>query len=214
MQPWLKRIDHLICEVPDIVSTFEVLTRRWGFPEAWPIGRFWPEGRTCGVALGGANLELMQPDSGAPTTPRLSAIAFEPVDLSASSNAFVRSGIAADVREKWEADPALLQLRGLPAGAGPQLICTNLVPSSPSAPFFVCAYAPLLKARLSPARLGGPPAARLSSVLLRGPDASQWRQAIGVLAEGPELRIEESDDLDIELKMSSGPLDLYRLLSG
>lgn len=144
----LARLDHLIYDVPDIEAAHRELVG--SYPEAWPIGRFWPSGRTSGVALGGINLELMQPDDGAPQAPAGMTLAFEPVSLDAAASALSAAGLSAKVFDKFESDPNLLKLRGF-SGAQTELICRNLVPEGELPfDFFICDYSPFLKEWLSP----------------------------------------------------------------
>lgn len=151
-RPWLRRIDHLICEVADIEEAMRLFTKDLGFPVAWPIGRFWPQGMTSGVALGGINLEFIQPDHGAPSEARITTVVFEPVSLENAIARFQELGFPMELREKWEANPDLLRLRGFDEREcqQPQLICRNLIPTSATPlDFFLCDYSPPMKARLS-----------------------------------------------------------------
>src|SRR5690349_7194669 len=103
----LARLDHVIYSVPDIEAAHGKLTER--FPEAWPIGRFWPNGITCGVALGGLNLELIQMDEDAPTEPIGLTLVFEPTSIDEAVAALERCDVrSGDVFEKFEIDSSLL----------------------------------------------------------------------------------------------------------
>ena len=150
------RLDHLIATVPDIRTSHARLLAR-GFEEAWAIGPFWPDALTSGVALGGTNLELVQPDSGTDRV-RIETLVLAPDSFSAGRTALRRHGLAFEDREKVESDPARLALRGFPSdkAATPQTICTNLYPADPDYPFFLCLYAPFLKSRLAPSNFAQP----------------------------------------------------------
>ena len=140
-------LDHLIATVPDLRSTHRRLLDA-GFDEAWPPGPFWPSALTSGIALGGANLELVQPDQGVAES-RIDTLVLAPLTLE-EGRAFWPE---AEEREKIEPKPELLALRGFPAEmtATAQNICTNLYPADPPYPFFLCLYAPFLRERLAPA---------------------------------------------------------------
>ena len=161
------RLDHLIATVPDIRASHARLLGM-GFDEAWPIGPFWPSALTSGVALGGVNLELVQPDSGA-TDVRIDTLVLAPASLEEGRASF--ASLQYEEREKVESDPSLLTLRGFPPAmaATPQTICTNLYPKDPPYPFFLCRYAPFLRGRLTPARFPRP-YGLLTSLSLVAPD--------------------------------------------
>lgn len=150
----LARLDHVIFHVPAIHEAHARLAR--AFPEAWPIGRFWPMGRTSGLALGGINLELVQRDDPV-EQPIGTTLVFEPSSLEAAQQRMRVAGIRSYFEEKVERDPTLLRLRGFPGAASrvPQTICTNLYPVDPGPmepypfDFFACDYSPFLKAWLS-----------------------------------------------------------------
>lgn len=150
------RLDHMIATVPDIAVTHRRLLDL-GFGEAWPPGPFWPGALTSGVALGGANLELYQPLEGT-VRPKIETIVLAPDDLSEGRSFLEDLGLPYEIFEKVEEDPELLALRGFPPElcAAPQAICTNLLPHNPPYPFFLCVYAPFLKARLAPERFPAP----------------------------------------------------------
>lgn len=144
------RLDHLICQVPDIESAFRLFTEDLGFPVAWPIGRFWPQGRTAGIALGGANLELLQEDETPTRQAYIRVLAFEPT---AEILPILRSErIGYKVFRKKESNPELLALRNLPTDQGEQELCTNTLPDEAKLEFrmFACDYAPIPKSQLSP----------------------------------------------------------------
>ncbi len=104
------------------------------------------------MALGGINLELLQPDVEPPGTPVLAELVFEP-SAGADLARFGR------IVEKIESDPERLAARGFPpeTRAEPQRICTNAYPGAESRwPWFVCDYAPFLKERLGAGRFGRP----------------------------------------------------------
>ncbi len=153
-QPAFQRLDHLLCNVPDIDEAFNLFHNRLGFPVAWPIGRYWPHGRTCGIALGGVNLEFIQEDSSGTALQAVSRPDVSPDNLQATisrvafeptthvQQAFIREAIPFTTFEKWEDDQELLRLRGMKLGAGRQLLCINTIPEEHQLqfPFFACAY--------------------------------------------------------------------------
>lgn len=146
----LRRLDHIVLQVPDIEAAHARLLAM-GFAEAWPVGRTWSVGPTSGVALGGMNLELSQPNEDAPDAPGLAELVFEPLpgaDLSRVGR----------VSEKIEGDPERLAARGFPPEitGEPQRICTNAFPAGAAWPWFVCDYAPLLRERLGPGAFAAP----------------------------------------------------------
>lgn len=168
--PALARLDHVICRVPDIDRYHRLYTQDLGFPEAWPIGRFWPEGRTSGIALGGINLELIQLDDETLEEPLCDRLVFEPTSISRAESEFAKAGYHVRRFEKWEEDAHLLQLRGfhVEPGDGAQLICVNLFPDeSFPVPMFLCDYTPELKARLSIDRRGVAKYGRVTEVVVR-----------------------------------------------
>ncbi|MFI5385289.1 MAG: hypothetical protein ACHQ50_04125 [Fimbriimonadales bacterium] len=147
----LARLDHVIYAVPDIDAAHRELTAL--FPEAWPIGRFWPKGLTSGIAIGGLNLELVQPDEKWRGHPACDTIVFEPTSLQEARVELASAGLKCHSSEKTEPDPGLLRLRGFSEADSPQLICRNLLLDDPDlAPFefFCCDYSPFLKSWLSP----------------------------------------------------------------
>ena len=186
------RLDHLIATVPDIRATHARLLAM-GFEEAWPVGPFWPEASTSGIALGDANLELVQPDAG---------VAEARIDTLVLAPSTIAEGLAMapvfEERGKVESDPALLALRGFPPEltTAPQTICVNLYPDSSPYPFFLCLYAPFLKDRLAPRRFRQP-RGPLVGLVLRAwqPDATQ-RLFAGCL--GPiALQVDLAEETDV-----------------
>ena len=167
-------LDHLIATVPDLRASHQRLLA-WGFEEAWPPGPFWPAATTSGIALGGANLELVQPDSGV-AEPWIDTLVLAPESLEEGR----AIPLAFEERAKLEPDPALLALRGFPPERTrePQTICTNLYPLDAPYPFFLCLYVPFLKARLAPANFAAPrgPIRELS---LSAPDPGRVRSLFG-----------------------------------
>jgi catechol 2,3-dioxygenase-like lactoylglutathione lyase family enzyme len=157
--PSLKRLDHIICQVPDIEKYHRHWTDVLGFSEAWPVGRFWPDGRTSGIVLGGINLELIQADGGALDEPLCDCLVFEPTSIDQAEVAFLENGIEFEKTDKWEANPELLALRGFqgPELEREQLICRNIHPrSSFPVSFFLCQYSERLRELLAPSPLFGP----------------------------------------------------------
>ena len=122
----LARLDHVIYSVPDIEAAHRKLTAR--FPEAWSVGRFWPDSLTSGVALGGINLELIQFDLIQGSTAKGTTLVFQPTTFEEAVAAFARAGIPALVMNKHEKDPELLRLRGFSelASLTPKWICRIL----------------------------------------------------------------------------------------
>jgi hypothetical protein len=149
-------LDHLIAVVPDLRATHRRLIDA-GFDEAWPAGPFWPSATTSGIALGGANLELVQTDEGVPSA-KIETIVLAPATLEEGEAVLNDLGLMYEEREKIEPDPSLLALRGFPPelASSPQRICTNQLPVDPPYPFFHCCYAPFLKERLAPERFDQP----------------------------------------------------------
>lgn len=154
----LKRLDHLICEVPDIRTAMRWFVFERGYPEAWPVGPFWPNALTSGVALGGINLEFLQSLERPVEEPVIRTLVFEPSDLEESIAYYASFGFPMTLRDKWEPNPELLLLRGFTPeeSATPQRICRNLVPDEkPTVDFFLCEYVPFLKQRLGPSAFPG-----------------------------------------------------------
>jgi hypothetical protein len=152
MEKALRRLDHLVCVVPDIQVALKGMNDA-GFPTAWPIGPFWPNALTCGVSLGNMNLEFVEPERDKPERPTITTLVFEPTSLEAAEQAFAREGIPVRRFEKIEPNPELLRLRGFDEedAKSPQLICTNLLLDEPRpVEMFLCLYTPFLSKRLGP----------------------------------------------------------------
>lgn len=155
----ILRLDHIIATVDSIDAWHRHLTADLGFPEAWPVGPFWPNARTSGVAIGGLNLELIQPDAGHPGPAEIRTLVFEPIHATSALDRLAKLEVPANRFEKVEPDPELLRLRGFPADqvGTPQPICTNVLPEGPTPfDFFFCDYAPFLRDRLGPRALVSP----------------------------------------------------------
>jgi catechol 2,3-dioxygenase-like lactoylglutathione lyase family enzyme len=211
--PALRRIDHLICGVPDIERALEFFHRELGFPIAWPIGRFWPGVRTCGIALGGLNLEFMEPDEEKPERATITTMAFEPTSLDAAEAALASLGIPFQRGEKVEPDPVLLRLRGFPdTTREPQHICTNLVPEPPIEPeLFVCSYSPFLKERLAPENPAlAAPHGRVERIVLQMPEPTLVMRIaeLGYLGDVEIEATKGSRPRVSGIKLASGPLEL------
>ena len=209
----LKRLDHLICRVPDI-EFYHRRLREIGFPEAWPVGRFWPEGRTSGIGLGGLNLELIQPDEGAPSQPICDTLVFEPVSLEAGEQAFARLGYRTERYEKWESDPELLKMRGFSEEGSQteQLICKNLYPDPTfPVPLFMCEYSNGLARRLGREQVGDSPAGPVLAIEVQMEKPGQlWVLAeLGYLGSVELIQREEvTGPFQIAgIKLERGPLD-------
>jgi hypothetical protein len=213
-EPWSRRLDHIICETPDIEFAYSRLQEA-GFPSAWPIGRFWPGKQTAGIALGGCNLELVQPDLRPPDAATITTLVFEPVDLDKAADRLRELGLEVEIVEKWEDNPELLARRGFEPDGGPQLICRNAYPSGDIPfPFFFCEYAPPLRRRLGPEAFRN--LAPITHVTLATPTPGKdWfridllfglpRYRFNVeiwLAEAPSERAEV-----IEIRSDRGPVD-------
>jgi hypothetical protein len=206
-----RRLDHLLCDVPDIDAAFDLFTKQLGFPVAWPIGRYWPHGRTCGVGLGGINLEFIQPDSGAPSKATIRGIAFEPTDR--IQEIFDREGIPYATSEKWESNDELLALRSMPTGQGAQLLCTNTMPAEYAIefPFFACKYSVVVTRKLQPLTRALADGNMVEQVFLGHPDPSALKQQIGRfgIQEGVRLAvIQHSTKEVVAISMRTGPVDL------
>lgn len=150
--PYIRRLDHVIAEVADIHATHELL-RQSGFPEAWPIGPFWPSALTSGIALGGINLELVEHETSKPDQDFVRTLVFEPNSPEETVRELSRRGISSHIVEKVEPAPELLRLRGFDETQAltPQQICTNvLIDGDFSIDTFFCAYTKFLRDRLSP----------------------------------------------------------------
>ncbi len=189
----IARLDHIICEVPDIRRAFQRLHAELGFPIAWPIGPFWPDALTAGLAFGGFNLELVESSIEKPAVPVVSTLVFEPTSILDVKAGLAKLGLAHRTVLKMEDDPELLCLRGFDSTQAetPQEICTNVIPHGVES-FFFCRYSPFLTERLAPSCFEGPygeavafgiesPSDDLLRVLLKAP-AVAW-------SEGPEARV-------------------------
>lgn len=210
--PTLRRLDHLICRVPDIEKFHRHFVDVLGFPEAWPVGRFWPEGRTSGVALGGINLEFIQADSGAPKQAITDTLVFEPTSLEAAEQGFENLGVQTRRFDKLEPDPDLLALRGFTGVQleTPQVICRNLLLESEfPVPMFLCEYTPFLRNRLTD--IPSPHGKILSLTMQLSKPGKIWRIGdVGYLGKLELLQTEAhyGEPKVIEIKLDSGPLDL------
>jgi hypothetical protein len=206
-----QRLDHLLCDVPDIDAAFDLFHNRLGFPVAWPIGRYWPQGKTCGLALGGVNLEFIQTDGNPVTTARIQTIAFEPTDR--IQEMFDREGIPFKRLEKWESDDSLLRMRGLPTGQGAQLLCTNYDPGEYAIEFsfFACKYSITARRKLLPQALPVPSHNAVEQVVLGHPDPSRLTEQFRRLGieEGVRLSVVTHAVKEVvAIVMKNGPLDL------
>ena len=185
-------LDHLIATVPDIRATHRRLLGL-GFEEAWPIGPFWPVALTSGVALGGANLELVQPDAGADEA-RIETLVLAPADHK-EAVAFM-APFNERQRDKDESDPHLLALRGFPPemAARTQRICDNRYPGEGEAkyPFFLCLYAPFLKDRLAPSNFAAPRGS-LTKLALVAPEPEAVRRLFAGHLGPVELEVDTGE---------------------
>lgn len=210
----LKRLDHVIYHVADIAREHRRLTE--SFPEAWPVGRFWPEGRTSGIAIGGLNLELIQLDHpDGPVVAAAETLVFEPTSLSDADSALASARIRYERFEKLENDPQLLALRGFDPAASrvPQVICNNLLPTEPpdALPFdfFLCDYAAFLKQWLSPSHPRLATTAHVTELVYGTPEPERARDLLQILGYGGDVRltfVEHQDRQILEIRTSAGPL--------
>ena len=194
-------LDHVIATVPDLRATHGRLLDA-GFQEAWPPGPFWPSATTSGIARGGANLELVQPDAGVAVA-RIDTLVLAPASLDEGRAAFPL--LAFVEREKVEPDPALLALRGFPPDSGPQTICTNLLPEAPPYPFFLCLYVPFLRERLAPSRFPCP-RGPVASLLLRSPDPEATRRLFAGHLGPIGIEVDLGPEGVAEIRFSDGSL--------
>ena len=209
------RLDHLLCDVPDIDAAFDLFHRSLGFPVAWPIGPYWPGGRMCGIALGGINLELIQLDAEPVTEATIRSMAFEPTaDI---KEILSREGIPFHTFDKVESNDELLRLRALPTGQGPQLLCTNTIPdeSTLEFPFFACKYAPAIHDKLTIEKVTrqgrGPFEDWVEEVVIGHPQPHALENQLTRLGieRGVRLRSEGHPTKEvIAIKMHSGPINL------
>ena len=181
----------MIAVVPDLRATHRRLIDA-GFDEAWPPGPFWPSAITSGIALGGANLELVQPDEGIPSA-KIGTMVLAPATLEEGEAVLHDLGLAFEEWEKIEPDPSLLALRGFPPelASSPQRICTNQLPNDPPYPFFHCCYAPFLKERLAPERFEQP-RGPIVGLALTSPDPESVRRLFAGHLGPIELDVETS----------------------
>lgn len=210
--PALRRLDHLICRVPDIEKFHHHFINVLGFPEAWPVGRFWPEGRTSGVALGGINLEFIQADSGAPEVAITDTLVFEPTSLEVAEQSFKKLGVQTLWFDKIEPDPELLSLRGFTGTQleTPQLICRNiLLESEFPVPMFLCDYTPFLKNMLTDIPSPHGKVIHITVQLAQPGEIWQLRD-LGYLGNVELLQSESQfgETKVVEIRLESGPLDL------
>jgi hypothetical protein len=206
-----RRLDHLLCEVPNIGETFGLLHYKLGFPVAWPVGRYWPDRTTCGIALSGANLELIQPDKNRPRQASIHTLAFEPgKDM---VKVLREAHIGFTKFNKFEDDPEILKLRSLPVEAGSQRLCTNTLPfpSKLEFPLFACQYSPILRGVLAPASFKLPGDNALEEVVLGHPDPARLKKQLDVLGikEGVRISVQKNRTIEVvALIMKNGPIDL------
>lgn len=211
-----SRIDHLICEVPDLEAALALFAGRFQLPIAWPAGRFWPGASTCGVAIGGLNLEFIELDENAPTVARISTLAFEPTSLDQALQAFEASGLSYEEYEKVEADPGLLRLRGFSDAdaATPQQICVNLAPTGRDLPFdfFACQYSPFLRDWLSPGNHRLLPAGREVRKIVYGtpqPEEAEKLLESLLFTDTVELTFVQAETKGVlEIHITGEPLDM------
>jgi hypothetical protein len=182
----MVKIDHVIWEVGSIVAAVADLRGR-GYPEAWPIGPFWPGALTAGIGLGAFNLELLEPLEREPV-PGLSHVVFSAED-EAEALAWLR--VPAERFEKIESSPALLRMRGFSRASGPQRLCLNFLPGGR---WFVCLYEPGLRARLDPARSPVP----VSASRVRVPAEWHVPEIAGVEIGRPAVTMEDGSLLMIK----------------
>ncbi len=208
----LKRLDHVICRVPDIQHFHRHFSDVLGFSEAWPIGKFWPTGNTSGIALGGINLEFVEEPG---IQPQATTLVFEPRSINAASQAFKRElQVETKIFNKIETDSSLLRLRGFSdeEAQGPQLICQNLLLESDfPIDMFFCDYAPGLKKRLSPERFSSPHG-RVLRIEVSLPNAGDIEQLNSLGYEG-EIELYQSETTFgpcqvTGIMLENGPVDL------
>lgn len=209
--PALLRLDHLICRTPDIERFHRHFIDVLGFPEAWPIGRFWPEGRTSGVALGGINLEFIQSDSSAQGQAITDTVVFEPTSLETAEKNLGQLGVQTRRFDKIEPDRELLALRGF-AGTRletPQLICCNLLLESDfPVPMFLCEYTPFLRNRLTDIPSPHGKAVRITIQLGRPSEIGKLLD-LGYLGSVELLQTKSlGEPKVVEISLGSGPLNL------
>lgn len=206
----LRRLDHLICETDDIEGAMRLFVDRLGFPEAWPVGRFWPQGRTSGVALGGINLEFLQADENPPTEARIRTLVFEPTEIERADLYYREAGRPMRLFDKMEENSDLLRLRGFDEAEAriPQRICLNLIPEAPApVDFFLCRYVPMLRERLGPKAFPGLP--RVQRIVVASPESHEWTSLFPWTGEGPEIAFVTGETAEVvEIQTERGPIDL------
>lgn len=213
----LKRLDHIICRVPDIERFHAHFCDVLGFAEAWPIGQFWPEGRTSGIALGGINLEFMEAPA---EQPKATTLVFEPTDISLAATKLAEMGVETRFFDKMEADPNLLALRGFSTEdqIHPQLICRNLLLVSDfPVDMFLCDYSPSLKSRLAPERFPMP-YGKIIRLDLRLPNGGAVWKLTDLGLEG-NIELHQNEDRFgpcqiTGIMFESGPVDLTNIDPG
>jgi hypothetical protein len=173
------RLDHIILETDDIRRDHKQLLQR-GYPEAWPIGPFWPYALTSGIHVGRFNLEFVEPLNRA-TDPNRLVLVFEPAE-SVDTNGW---------QEKIEPNPALLRLRGFDREGldKPQLICRNSPVFEQPIPHFFCDYMPALRQRLHPSKF----------TLFAGLELAQFTLCANAIPEHlivPEIIWQEKSPID------------------
>ena len=208
----LARLDHIIYSVPNIEKSHRALLKQ--YPEAWPVGRFWPDGLTSGIAIGGINLELIQFDVNPPVAGVGTTLVFQPTSFEDAVSAFARAGLPAVVVNKNENEPEKLRQRGFGESESqtPQWICRNLVPERPEDlpfDFFICEYAPFLRRHLSPDNPRLQTSARVTEITVGTAEPDAARSLLSELQYIGEIRIRfvgHDDRRIIEIGTSSGPL--------
>ena len=206
-----ERLDHLLCQVPDIEQAFDLLHRKLGFPVAWPIGTYWPNGKQCGIALGGINLELIQSFESPVKEASIRCIAFEPTaDI---HQVLDREKIPYNVFIKKESTPELLEMRGLPAAGGEQVLCTNTMidESRIAFSFFACEYAPRVKKLLAPESFEIPGGNSVEEILIGHREPQGLKEDLQRLGVHSGVRLtahKHSSEEVTAIVMKNGPLDL------
>ena len=208
----LARLDHVIYSVRSIAASHRALVRT--YPEAWPIGRFWPDGLTSGVAIGGMNLELIQFDSNPPENSVGTTLVFQPTSFEDALAAFARAAIPAVVINKQEDDPEKLRRRGFTESECSirQWICRNLLPERPEElpfDFFVCEYSPFLRRHLSPDNPRLNLKDRVTEIRVATPDPAAARNVLEALdyrGNVPIRFVGHDDRRILEVITTSGPV--------
>lgn len=207
----VARLDHIVVEVADIEASHAHLTQTLQYPEAWPTGPFWPQALTSGVAVGGFNLELVQPLD-RPARKDLTTLVFEPTDLDIAEQWVTDLGLTPTRAQKIEGDPELLSKRGFPSVLckKPLEICTNiLVEGDMPFPFFFCLYNPFLAERLNPLWFQ-PPHGRARKLLIpRCPGIDEFVVKAGYHAS---MKIQSTETGPAEISYDDGVLNLETLV--